>query len=47
MVGWVFLVVGLVGVVLLPQLLLAWIVLIGFGAPSAIYAVRKWKGPRP
>ena len=45
-IGWVFLVVGLVGVLLAPQFLIAWVVLIGFGAPSAIRAARTWRRTR-
>ena len=46
LVGWVFLVVGVIGIVLGPRLLLVWVVLIGFGAPSAIRAERTWRASR-
>ena len=46
-IGWVLMVVGLIGIVLVPRLLIVWAVLIGFGAPSAIRAIRDWRRRRP
>jgi hypothetical protein len=48
-VGSVLLVVGLIGVLLVPTAPDPWVVMIGFGAPSAVRAVREWRtrrGPR-
>jgi hypothetical protein len=46
LIGWVFVVVGMLGVIFLPQLLLAWVVLVGFGAPSITRTIQRWRARR-
>jgi hypothetical protein len=45
-VGWIFLVVGLLGVLLVPNLLLLWVFLIFFGLAGLPRAVIEWRRER-
>jgi cyanate permease len=42
-VAWIFVVIGLVGIILLPQYLFAWVVFIGFGIAGMARAYIEWR----
>lgn len=42
-VAWIFVVIGLVGIVILPQYLFAWVVFIGFGIAGITRAYIEWR----
>ena len=44
--GWILLVIGLLGVLLVPKLLVLWVFLIFFGLAGLPRAVSEWKRER-